>query len=122
MTEQQRFRNVWDAIADTPQESLHLKLRSHLMDALIRRIETEKWNQTEAAKHLGVTQPRVSDLFRGKISAFSLDKLVNMLACLGDDVELIVKGQLEGRDGDPARWSEEAELRLPATGKPGRWK
>lgn len=75
MTEKQRFSNVWDAIGDTPQESLNLKLRSRLMDALIRRIEAEKWNQAEAAKRLGVTQPRVSDLFRGKISEFSLDKI-----------------------------------------------
>ena len=91
MTEQQRFSSVWDAIADTPQESLNLKLRSLLMDALTRRIAAEKWNQAEAATRLGVTQPRVADLVRGKISQFSLDMLVNMLACLGDDVELIIK-------------------------------
>ncbi len=101
MREQQRFRNVWDAIADTPQELLNLKLRSHLMDALIRRIETEKWNQAEAAKHLGVTQPCVSDLFRDKISVFSLDKLVNMLARLGDDVELIVKAHKDNNRTPP---------------------
>lgn len=91
MTEQQRFTNVWDAIADTPQQSLNLKLRSRLTDVLIQRIETEAWNQTEAAQRLGVTQPRISDLFRGKISQFSLDTLVNMLAALGDDVEFVVK-------------------------------
>lgn len=91
MTEKQRLSNVRDAIADTPQESLNLKLRSRLIDALIRPIEAEKWNQAEAAKHLGVTQPRFSALFRGKISEFSLDKLVNMLACLGDDVEIVIK-------------------------------
>lgn len=102
MTEKQRFSNVWDAIGDTPQESLNLKLRSRLMDALIRRIEAEKWNQTEVAKRLGVTQPRVSDLFRGKISEFSLDKLVNMLACLGDDVELVVKAYKKNERGAPA--------------------
>lgn len=102
MTEKQRFSNVWDAIGDTPQESLNLKLRSRLMDALIRRIEAEKWNQTEAAMHLGVTQPRVSDLCRGKISEFSLDKLVNMLACLGDDVELVVKAYKKKERGAPA--------------------
>ena len=87
MTEQ-KYRTVWEAIADTPQEALNLKLRSDLIDALTRRIQTEGWSQTEAAKRLGVTQPRVSDLFRGKISQFSLDALVNMLASLGDEVEL----------------------------------
>lgn len=87
---EQRFSSVWDAIADTPYEALNLKLRSQLMDAVISRIKTEEWNQTEAAKHLGVTQPRISDLFRGKVSQFSLDALVNMLACLGSDIELTV--------------------------------
>ncbi|PID45003.1 MAG: transcriptional regulator, partial [Proteobacteria bacterium] len=62
MTEQQRFNSVWDAISDTPQESLNLKLRSQLMDELTRRIDSEKWSQSEAAKRLGVTQPRISDL------------------------------------------------------------
>ena len=90
-TKRQEFGNVWDAIADTAEESLNLKLRSGLMDALIERIQAEHWSQTEAAKRLGVTQPRVSDLFRGKISLFSLDTLVNMLAALGNDVELVVR-------------------------------
>ncbi len=58
---------------------------------MTRRIDSEKWSQSEAAKRLGVTQPRISDLVRGKISQFSLDMLVNMLACLGDNVELTVK-------------------------------
>ncbi len=61
------------------------------MDALIRRIKAENWTQTEAAQHLGVTQPRVSDLYRGKFSQFSLDALVNMLIQLGDDVEMVIK-------------------------------
>lgn len=73
-----------------PQESLNLELRSQLMDTLIQRI-AEDWNQTEAAKRLDVIQPCISDLFRGKISQFSLDMLVNMLAALGDDVQLAIK-------------------------------
>ena len=90
MTEQ-RFHDVFDAIADTPQEALNMKLRSQLMDQLIVRIEATGWNQTEAAKQLGVTQPRVSSLFKGRLSQFSLDMLVNMLATLGSEVELTIK-------------------------------
>lgn len=56
-------------------------------------IDTEEngWTQSEAAQRLGVTQPRVSDLLRGKLSKFSLDTLVNMLAALGEEVEIKVK-------------------------------
>ena len=90
MTEQ-RFKSAFDAIADTPQEAMNMKLRSQLMDKIRDRVETEGWNQTQAAKRLGVTQPRISDLYRGKLSQFSLDMLVNMLAALGDEVELTIK-------------------------------
>jgi predicted XRE-type DNA-binding protein len=48
------------------------------------------WTQNEAAKQLGITQPRVSDLLNGKLSKFSLDALVNMLAVPGSDVKLKV--------------------------------
>ena len=54
-------------------------------------VENNGWTQKEAAKQLGVTQPRVSVLLRGKIELFSLDMLVNMLAVMGNDVEIIVK-------------------------------
>ena len=53
-------------------------------------MEAAGWTQNEAAKQLGITQPRVSDLLNGKLSKFSLDALVNMLAVLGSDVKLKV--------------------------------
>jgi len=86
-----RFKNVFDAIADTPQEALNLKLRAQLMNEIIDNINHQQWTQKDAAKYLNVTQPRISDLLRGKISLFSLDLLVNMLASLGNDVELKIK-------------------------------
>ncbi|MES9842781.1 MAG: helix-turn-helix transcriptional regulator, partial [Candidatus Thiodiazotropha endolucinida] len=55
-----------------------------------RKVEAKGWTQKEAAERLGITQPRVSDLFRGKLSKFSLDALVNMLAAIGSDVKLKV--------------------------------
>ncbi|MFE7718332.1 helix-turn-helix domain-containing protein [Nocardia rhizosphaerihabitans] len=85
------FDSVWDAIEDTPQEAENMRLRSRLMSALTEHIETAGWTQVVAAERLGVTQPRVSDLMRGKISLFSLDALVNMVVAAGMHVELSVR-------------------------------
>lgn len=87
----QRYHNVWDAIMDTPQEALNMKLRSELMMQIRQAIEVNGWTQKKAAKQLGVTQPRISDLSRGKIDLFSLDMLVNMLASMGEEVEIKIK-------------------------------
>ena len=87
----QRYHNVWDAIMDTPQEALNMKLRSELMMQIRQTIEANRWTQKKAAKQLGVTQPRISDLSRGKIDLFSLDMLVNMLASMGEEVEIKIK-------------------------------
>ncbi len=78
-----RFVSVWDAISPTPQEAENMKLRSALMMALDRHIQSRGWTQAEAAGQLGVTQPRVSDLVRGKIGRFSLDRLVKMVSAAG---------------------------------------
>lgn len=84
----QRFASVWDAIEDTPQEAENMKLRSALMMAIAARLSASEMSQAQAAKLLGVTQPRVSDLMRGKISLFGLDALVNMATAAGLHVEL----------------------------------
>lgn len=82
----QRFNSVWDAIEDTPADAENMKLRSALMMAIKEDIQSKGLTQVEAAKLLGVTQPRVSDLMRGKIDLFSLDTLVNMVAAAGKRV------------------------------------
>ena len=82
----QSFDNVWDAIADTPEEAANLTLRSDLMDQIERIIKENGWTQAEAAARCGVTQPRINDLLRGRISRFSLDALVNIAAALGRKV------------------------------------
>lgn len=74
------FESVWDAIEDTPEQAENMKVRSQLMVILTEHIEKNKMTQAQAAKIFGVTQPRISDLVRGKISVFSIDMLVNMLA------------------------------------------
>ncbi|MGH8475642.1 MAG: helix-turn-helix domain-containing protein [Methylococcales bacterium] len=86
----ERFASVWDAIEDTSEEAENMKLRSTLMMALRDHITRTGLSQSQAAKLFGVTQPRVSDLIRGKISLFSLDALVNMAAAAGLHVEIRV--------------------------------
>lgn len=76
----QRFKSVWDAIEDTRGDAASMKARAELMRAITEYIRNNEMTQAEAAKTLGVTQPRISDLMRGKIDVFSLDTLVNMLA------------------------------------------
>lgn len=85
-----RFASVWDAIEDTPEEAENMKLRSVLMMALKNHIARVGISQSQAAKLFGVTQPRVSDLMRGKIDLFALDALVNMAAAAGLHVEMRV--------------------------------
>ncbi len=93
----ERFASVWDAIEDTPAEAENMKLRSALMMALKEHIARTGLSQSQAAKLFGVTQPRVSDLVRGKISLFGLDALVNMASAAGLHVEMRV---LEVRFGE----------------------
>ena len=86
----QRFDSVWDAIEDTPEQAANMKLRSVLMIALKDHITRARMSQAQAAQLFGVTQPRVSDLMRGKISLFALDALVNMATAAGLRIEMHV--------------------------------
>ena len=86
----QRFSSVWDAIEDTPVEAENMKLRSMLITALKNHITHTEISQAQAAKLFGVTQPRVSDLMRGKINLFALDALVNMATAAGLHIEMRV--------------------------------
>lgn len=85
------YDSVWDALERDPIEAENLKLRSALMSALIRHIKREGWTQAQAAKVLGVTQPRVSNLVHGKIDAFALDMLVKMASAAGLRVTMRIK-------------------------------
>jgi len=87
-------RGSGDLFADlgfSPAEARNLRLRSQMMIAVRDLIQERRWTQADAAKHLKVTQPRISDLTRGKISRFSLDALVNMLTEAGLEVDLHIK-------------------------------
>jgi predicted XRE-type DNA-binding protein len=85
-----RFASVWDAIENTPEEAENMKMRSLLMTALKNHLARSDLSQAEAAKIFGVTQPRVSDLVRGKINLFGLDALVNMATAAGLHIEMRV--------------------------------
>lgn len=87
----QRHASVWEAIEDTPAEVDNMRLRSELMMALKAHITRTEMSQAQAAKLFGVTQPRVSDLMRGKINLFGIDALVNMAAAAGLHVEMRVR-------------------------------
>lgn len=75
-----KFASVWDAIEDGPEVAASMKARSAIMMALVKVVERWKLTQGEAAKRLGVTQPRLNDLLRGRIEKFSLDALVDLSA------------------------------------------
>lgn len=90
MTDSQRFNSVWDALGDTPEQTENLKLRAELMTQIRDYVESLNVTQKEAATRLGLTQPRLNDLLRGRLDRFSLDMLVNVLARAGKHVNVIV--------------------------------
>ena len=71
------FASVWDGLEDTKADAANMRARSELMIAVRRKVEGWKMSQTEAARRLGLTQPRLNDLMRGRIDKFSLDALIN---------------------------------------------
>jgi predicted XRE-type DNA-binding protein len=77
------YDSVWEVVADTAEEAANLSARSDLMRAITAIIKANGWKQAEAAKHMGVTQPRVNELLKGHIDRFSLDALINIAAALG---------------------------------------
>lgn len=84
----QKFAGVWDAIENTPEEAENMKIRSQLIMELGKYVERYNLTQAQAGKLFGVTQPRISDLIRGKINLLRLDVLVNMASKAGLHVEL----------------------------------
>ena len=91
MTKQTRFASVWDAIEDTPQQAAGMRARSELMMALQGWAKTSGNTQAVAARLFGITQPRLSDLVRGKISLFSLEALIDMATVAGLEPHVTIK-------------------------------
>jgi predicted XRE-type DNA-binding protein len=91
MSKEQRFASVWDAIEDTPQQAASMRARSPLMMELENIINQRDMTQAAAAALFGVTQPRVSDLMRGKINLFSLDCLIDLATVAGLEPHVTIK-------------------------------
>jgi predicted XRE-type DNA-binding protein len=84
----QKFESVWDALEDSPLVAANLTARSDLMIDIEQIVISWHLTQSDAARRLGVSQPRLNDLLRGRIDKFSLDALVNMAAGCGLKVEM----------------------------------
>lgn len=78
-----RYESVWDAVEGTPAVAENMRVRAALMAELVAYIDGSGLTQGEIARRFGVTQPRISDLIRGRIDLFSIDTLVNMLTAAG---------------------------------------
>ena len=88
MNNRQQFKSVWDALEDDPIRVQNLKLRSTAMIEITEKVTALGLTQTEAAKLLAISQPRVSALLQGKIDKFRLDSLVDMAHRLGLHVSI----------------------------------
>jgi predicted XRE-type DNA-binding protein len=76
-------QNVFRDLGFEPEEAENLRIRAALMVELTEHIRRARLTQKEAAATLGVSQPRISDLMRGRINVFSIDTLIAMLARAG---------------------------------------
>jgi predicted XRE-type DNA-binding protein len=86
--ERQSFDNVWDALEDTPAEAASMTMRSNLLIAVDQHVRSWSITQAEAARRLGLTQPRLNDLLRGKIDKFRLDTLIDLATRAGLSVRI----------------------------------
>lgn len=83
--------NVFLDMGFSREEAENLRIRSGLMMEIERYIVQGKLTQAGAARLFGVTQPRISDLIRGKINLFSVDTLITMLSRAGIKVDVKVR-------------------------------
>lgn len=87
----EKAESVWEALGFDPVQSANLNARALLMFQLENLLEKKGWTQAEAAKRCGVSQPRLNDLLRGRVSKFSLDALVNIGVALGCKVQVSLR-------------------------------
>ena len=91
------YGNVFLALGFPPEEAENLKIRSDLMNQLEQLIKSRGLTQVKAAKLFGVSQPRVSDLTRGRIDRFSVDTLIGMLWNAGLQVTIVTRPRPQPR-------------------------
>lgn len=86
-----KYHSVWDALEGFPEEAANMKVRAELMITLQERVKRQAGSQAEKAEKLGLSQPRLNDLLRGRLTKFSLDALVNIASRAGLKVDLHVR-------------------------------
>ncbi len=111
--------NVFRDLGFSSRQAESLRLRAELMIELKRLIQARKLTQRSAARLLGVTQPRVSDLVRGRIDLFSIEALVNMLAKAGRRVELRFRAPPPNESASRLEQNNDSAV-MPARGRRGR--
>jgi predicted XRE-type DNA-binding protein len=89
--------NVFRDLGFSEEKSAELILKSSLLQALQETIKGQGWKQVEAAARLGIDQAKVSKLLAGQMAGFSIERLVNFLSLLGQDVEVTVRKAPRGR-------------------------
>jgi predicted XRE-type DNA-binding protein len=77
------YSSPFELLSDDADEISNLKLKANMMIAIRSLIERKGWSQSDAARELGVSQPRISNLKNGKIDKFSVDMLMELLVKLG---------------------------------------
>ena len=82
------YDSVWDALADSPEQAANVRVHAELMQQIAAILKKRDWTQVEAARQCGVTQPRINDLLRGRVSRFSLDAFVNIATAIGRRVHV----------------------------------
>jgi predicted XRE-type DNA-binding protein len=87
MTKAKVYASVWDALADNSEQAANLRARAELMQQIAAIVKKNRL-KPEAARHCGITQPRMNDPLRGRVSRFSLDALVNIATAIGPRVHM----------------------------------
>jgi predicted XRE-type DNA-binding protein len=85
------YADVWEAIEPTPEAAAVARACSRLMDATIARVRSWILTQRKAAERLGVKQPRLNQLLKGRIGMFSLDALMELAVRAGLEVDVVVR-------------------------------
>ena len=87
----QAFADVWDALEDSPEDAATMTMRSNVMAIINATVRSWDITQAQAARRLGITQPRLNVLLKGKISKFSPDTLLTLATRAGLKVKIDVR-------------------------------
>ncbi len=115
-----KFNNVWDALFDDPGERKVLEIKSRLMDEIRHYLKSEGLTQKQAADLFGISQLRISDIATEKISKFTIDALVGILANSGIEVEMQPKRKNSLLTVPKQKWNRSHLRFLPGGKKIGR--